>query len=69
MNWCFEIAVETRSRLIIIIIIIIDQLLLWFVTKEEKISGACSIYCGNEKRIQRFVKKKEGKRIVVGPCI
>ena len=53
--------------IIIIIIIIIDQLLLWLVMKEEEISGACSMYCGNEKRVQRFVKKKKGKEYLENP--
>ena len=45
----------------IIIIIIIDQLSLWLIMKEEKINEACSMYCGNEKRIQRLVKEKKEK--------
>jgi hypothetical protein len=59
MKWCFEVTIQIRGR--IIIIIIIDQLLLWLIMKEEKISEACSMYCGNEKRIQRFVKEKKEK--------
>jgi len=42
--------------------------LLCLVMKEDKISGACSMYCGKEKRVQRFVKK-EGKGIFEGPSI
>ena len=45
----------------IIIIIIIDQLSLWLIMKEEKINEACSMYCGNEKLIQRLVKEKKEK--------
>jgi len=29
--------------------------------KEEKINEACSMYCGNEKLIQRLVKEKKEK--------
>jgi hypothetical protein len=50
-----------RMIMMIIIIIIIDQLLLYLVMKEDKISGSCSMYCGKEKSVQRFVKKKKEK--------